>query len=422
MAKRQRKPKVSPAIERVVDAVMGAMTQNPDEFSFAELSEVLRTAVKTAMERMMGVELTSCLGYEKSSQGEKPTTNRRNGTSRKTVRSKSGPIQLEIPRDRQGEFESRLIPKYRRDLGEIEDKVISLYAHGMSERDIAEMIAELYGCSLSATTISEMTDAVLPLVREWRARPLHKVYPFVFIDALYVDMKVERTSQKRAIYVMIGIDGEGRKDVLGFWNKASEGADEWIKIFDEIRARGVEKICFLSADGLPGIQKAVQASFGHGTLFQRCIVHMIRNSLTYLPRSDYAAFCSDIKSVYAAVSLDAALEAFERFKAKWEPGHPRATKVWTSQFQHVRQLFDYPREIRHVIYTTNTIESVNAALRKVTNLKGALPNEDALDKLLYLRIQELIKKWKRSIQLWATIAAQLDICCPDWREPAMAGG
>lgn len=229
-------------------------------------------------------------------------------------------------------------------------------------------------------------------------------------------MKVERCSQKRAIYVMIGIDEDGRKDVLGFWNKATEGADEWMKIFDEIQSRGVEKVSFISADGLSGLERAVDACFGKETVFQRCIVHMVRNSLKHLPRSEYAAFCSDIKDVYSAVSLNAALDAFDLFKAKWENGHSKAVKVWTEQFKYVEQLFNYPVEIRRVIYTTNTIESVNSALRKVTNLKGALPSEDALSKLLYLRIQNLLKTWKGPVRFWTDIKKKLDICCPGWNE------
>ena len=291
-----------------------------------------------------------------------------------------------------------------------------MYARGMSDRDISDTIEEIYGFSLSATVISQMTDAVLPLVKEWQNRPLRKVYPFIFIDALYVDMKVERCSQKRAIYVMIGIDEDGRKDVLGFWNKATEGADEWMKIFDEIQSRGVEKVSFISADGLSGLEHAVDACFGKETVFQRCIVHMVRNSLKHLPRSEYAAFCNDIKDVYSAVSLNAALDAFDLFKAKWENGYSKAVKVWTEQFKYLEHPFSHLVEIRRVIYTTNTIESVNSALRKVTNLKGALPSEDALSKLLYLRIQNLLKTWKGPVRFWTDIKKKLDICCPGWNE------
>ena len=215
---------------------------------------------------------------------------------------------------------------------------------------------------------------------------------------------------------MIGIEVDGRKEVLGFWNKATEGADEWMKIFDEIQSRGVEKISFISADGLSGLERAVDACFGKETVFQRCIVHMVRNSLKHLPRSEYAAFCSDIKDVYSAVSLNAALDAFDLFKAKWENGYSKAVKVWTEQFKYVEQLFSYLVEIRRVIYTTNTIESVNSALRKVTNLKGALPSEDALSKLLYLRIQNLLKTWKGPVRFWTDIKKKLDICCPGWNE------
>lgn len=416
MAERKRKPKPTPEMEQLAQAVIAAMASQPDGYKASDVYDTMQEGLKLAMERLMQTELTDFLGYQKSSQEDKTTSNRRNGTSSKTVRSKHGALELNIPRDRDAEFESHLIPKYKKDISDIENKVIAMYAKGMSERDISQTIEEIYGFSLSAMTISQMTDAVLPLVKEWQNRPLHKIYPFVFIDALYVDMKVERCSQKRAIYVMIGIDEDGRKDVLGFWNKASEGADEWMKIFDEIQSRGVEKISFISADGLSGLERAVKACFGEETVFQRCIVHMVRNSLKYLARSDYASFCSDIKDVYSAVSLNAALDAFDVFKSKWENGHSKAMKVWTEQFKYVEQLFNYPAEIRRVIYTTNTIESVNSALRKVTNLKGALPGEDALNKLLYLRIQNLLKTWKGPVRFWSDIKKKLDICCPGWNE------
>lgn len=416
MAERKRKPKPRPEMEQLAQSLIAAMASQQDGYNASDVYETMQEGLKLAMERLMQTELTDFLGYQKSSQEEKPTSNRRNGTTSKTVRSKHGALELNIPRDRNSAFESHILPKHQRDISEIEDKVISMYARGMSDRDISDTIEEIYGFSLSATVISQMTDAVLPLVKEWQNRPLRKVYPFIFIDALYVDMKVERCSQKRAIYVMIGIDEDGRKDVLGFWNKATEGADEWMKIFDEIQSRGVEKVSFISADGLSGLERAVDACFGKETVFQRCIVHMVRNSLKHLPRSEYAAFCSDIKDVYSAVSLNAALDAFDLFKAKWENGHSKAVKVWTEQFKYVEQLFNYPAEIRRVIYTTNTIESVNSALRKVTNLKGALPSEDALSKLLYLRIQNLLKTWKGPVRFWTDIKKKLDICCPGWNE------
>ena len=416
MAERKRKPKPKPEMEQLAQSLIAAMASQQDGYNASDVYETMQEGLKLAMERLMQTELTAFLGYQKSSQEEKPTSNRRNGTTSKTVRSKHGALELNIPRDRNSAFESHILTKHQRDISEIEDKVISMYARGMSDRDISDSIEEIYGFSLSATVIGQMTDAVLPLVKEWQNRPLRKVYPFIFIDALYVDMKVERCSQKRAIYVMIGIDEDGRKDVLGFWNKATEGADEWMKIFDEIQSRGVEKVSFISADGLSGLERAVDACFGKETVFQRCIVHMVRNSLKHLPRSEYAAFCSDIKDVYSAVSLNAALDAFDLFKAKWENGHSKAVKVWTEQFKYVEQLFNYPVEIRRVIYTTNTIESVNSALRKVTNLKGALPSEDALSKLLYLRIQNLLKTWKGPVRFWTDIKKKLDICCPGWNE------
>ena len=235
MAERKRKPKPNPEMEQLAQSLIAAMASQQDGYNASDVYETMQEGLKLAMERLMQTELTAFLGYQKSSQEEKPTSNRRNGTTSKTVHSKHGALELNIPRDRNSAFESHILPKHQRDISEIEDKVISMYARGMSDRDISDTIEEIYGFSLSATVIGQMTDAVLPLVKEWQNRPLRKVYPFIFIDALYVDIKVERCSQKRAIYVMIGIDEDGRKDVLGFWNKATEGADEWMKIFDEIQ-------------------------------------------------------------------------------------------------------------------------------------------------------------------------------------------
>jgi transposase-like protein len=380
----------------------------------AEASEVLRGLFAGTMEDMLRAELDETLGYERHDQSPKSNTNRRNGSTQKTVRTKDGEMTLNIPRDRNGEFEPQVVPKHSRDVSGIQEKVIAMYGRGMSDRDIAATIADIYGFSMSAETISNITETVLPRVREWRSRPLKKAYPFVFIDALYADVKVSGTSQNRAIYAIVGVDSDGIKDILGIWVRESEGAKEWLNIFDEIKQRGVQRVTFLSADGLAGVEEAAKMAFGQDLTFQRCIVHMVRNSLKYIPSKHFKAFCTDLRLIYGAASLLAAKDAFEDLKQKWGNNYPGAVKVWGENFKFVEQLFDFPAEIRKVVYTTNTIESVNSALRKVTDRKGALPSDDALMKLLYLRIEDLTKKWTKPIANWAIIRGQLDIVKPGW--------
>jgi transposase-like protein len=380
----------------------------------AEAGDVLRGLFAGTMEDMLQAELAAELGYERHDKSPKVTHNRRNGTTRKTVRTKEGEMTLKIPRDRDGTFEPQAVPKHSRDVSGIQEKVIAMYGRGMSERDISDTIVDIYGFSLSAETISNITEAVLPRVREWRNRQLKSVYPFVFIDALYADVKVSGMSQKRAVYAIIGVDSDGIKDVLGIWTRESEGAKEWLNIFDELKQRGVERVSFMSADGLKGVEEAAKSAFGHDLTFQRCIVHLIRNSLKYVPSKHFKAFCADLRLIYGAASLAAAKDAFEALKGKWGTNYPGAVKIWEENFVFVEQLFDFPAAVRKVIYTTNAIESLNSALRKVTNRKGALPSDDALMKLLFLRIEGLTDKWTKPIANWAIIRGQLDIVKPVW--------
>jgi transposase-like protein len=377
----------------------------------------LRDLFADTLENMLRAELDAHLGYQKHDQGPKATENRRNGTTPKTVRSELGEITLHIPRDRDGEFEPTIVPKNSRDVSDIQDKVIAMYGRGMSDRDISKTIREIYGFSLSAETISHITEAVIPQLRGWQSRPLKDVYPFVYIDALYTDVKKGGSSRKQAVYVILGIDADGYKDVLGMWSRDTEGAKEWLNIFDELKQRGVQTVCFLSADGLKGVEEAARAAFGEKLVFQRCIVHLIRNSLKYVPSKHYKEFCADLRAIYKAVSQQAARAALEELEKKWGENYSGAVRVWRDNFRYVEQLFDYPADIRRVIYTTNPIESLNSALRKVTDRKGSLPGEDALMKLLYLRIQSLLEKWNRPLSNWALIRGKLDLLIPGWNEP-----
>ena len=380
-----------------------------------ELQDVLKEIFGPLMEDMLQGELDAELGYEKHDQSPKETGNRRNGSYPKTVRSKMGEVTLSIPRDREGEYEPALVPKGSRDISGIEEKVLSMYAKGLSDRDISATIDDIYGFNVSHETISRIIDRIQPRLNEWQSRTLATCYPFLFVDALVVPVKNDGRSTNKAVYSILGIDQNGMKDCLGFWISEKEGAHFWLSIFDELRTRGVEKVGFVSIDGLTGLEDGIQSIFPEAVV-QRCIVHLVRNSLKYIPSKHYKAFCADLKTMYGAVSLTSAQAALEAFKEKWS-AYPSAIKVWTSNFSHVEQLFHYPAEIRKIIYTTNTIESFNSALRKVTNRKAAFPNDNAVLKILYLRTMDIASKWVQPFRNWALVRGQLDIVFPDWDTP-----
>ena len=304
-------------------------------------------------------------------------------------------------------FEPLVVPKRKRDVSAIENKVLAMYAKGLSQRDVADTIEDIYGFEISHETISEITDSVVEQLEEWQNRPLKKFYTFLFVDCLYVAIRREYEIKNYAVYVILGYDVDGQKDILGLWLSETESKHHWMQIFDEIKSRGVEDLLFLSMDGVSGLEEGAKAIFPKVTV-QRCIVHLIRNSIKYVPNKDYKPFSAQLKKVYGAASLKAAEAEFERFRQAWSQ-YPGAVDVWVRNWKHVAQLFNYGSAVRKILYTTNAVESVNSSFRKVTK-KGAFPNENALLKLLYLRITELYKKWNvRPLNNWALIRNQLDI-------------
>ena len=377
-----------------------------------ELQDVLKEIFAPLMEDMLQGELEAHLGYEKHNQGKKETTDRRNGTYDKTVRSKMGEIDLRIPRDRDGDYEPELIPKGQRDISGIEEKVLSMYAKGVSDRDISVTIDDIYGFTLSAETISKIVDKVSPRLHEWQNRTLEEIYPFMYVDALVVPVKSEGRSINKAVYSILGINKDGIKECLGFWISEKEGTHFWLSIFDELKARGVKKVGFVSIDGLSGLEDGLKSIYPEA-IVQRCMVHLVRNSIKYIPSKNYKEFCVDLKAMYGAASLVGAKGALENFCEKWK-SYPSAVKVWTDNFNHVEQLHEYPTEIRKIMYTTNTIEAFNSALRKVTNRKAAFPNDNAVFKILYLRTMDIERKWGKPVSGWAIVRGQLDIVMPGW--------
>ena len=378
---------------------------NYDIKNAQDVQDVLKQIFGPIFESMLKGEMQNHLGYEKHERNEESTGNFRNGYSAKTIKTSLGEVPISIPRDRQGTFEPQVVKKHQRDVTSIEGKVLAMYARGMSQRDIAATIEDIYGFAMSHEQISQITDCVLEEVDRWRNRPLKPFYPFAFIDCLYVSMRTERGVQQVAVYVMLGYDPNGCKDILGLWLNASESKHTWMQIFDELKTRGLEELGFLSMDGVTGLEEGAKAIFPHVTV-QRCIVHLIRNSIRYIPRKQWSAFTRQLKQMYGAVNVDQARKEFEQFKMDWKD-YPGAVAVWESNFIHVERLYNYGSAVRKIMYTTNAIESVNSSFRKVTK-KGSFPNEDAIYKIFYLRILELYKKWQgHRVQNWALVRNQL---------------
>ena len=370
-----------------------------------EVQEAMKDIFGPIFEAMLQGEMEAHLGYASNDHGSKETANRRNGYKEKNVRTAYGEITVSVPRDRDGSFEPQIIPKRSRDVSGVDDKVLSMYAKGMSERDIASTVKDIYGFDISHDMISTITDKVLDRVAEWQNRPLKKFYTFLFVDCLYVTLRREYETKSCAVYVILGYDANGIKDILGLWISESEGKHNWMQIFDELKARGVEDVLFICMDGVSGLEEGARAIFP-GVIVQRCIVHLIRNSIRYIPSKEYKRFTAHLKQIYGAPSLAAAEAEFERFRAAWS-AYPGAVDVWVRNWSHVAQLFNYGSAVRKSMYTTNAIESVNSSFRKVTK-KGAFPNDNALLKLLYLRITELYKKWNgRPVANWALVRNQL---------------
>lgn len=400
MARKKKTPRPNEQLAR-------AIIEQYQPKSVADMQDALKDIFGPMFEAMLQGEMDSHLGYQNNERGEKQSTNRRNGYTPKTLKTTAGDVPIQVPRDRNGSFEPVVVPKRKRDVSAIEDKVLAMYAKGMSQRDIAETIEDIYGFEISHETVSEITDRVLEQLDEWQNRPLKKFYTFLFVDCLYVPIRKDYETRNYAVYVILGYDVDGKKDILGLWLSEAESKHQWMQIFDELKTRGVEDVLFLSMDGVSGLEEGAKAVFP-GVAVQRCIVHLIRNSIKYVPNKDYKRYTAHLKKVYGAASLKAAEAEFERFRQAWSQ-YPGAVEVWVRNWQHVAQLFRYGSSVRKILYTTNPIESVNSSFRKVTK-KGAFPSENALLKLLYLRVSELYKKWNgRPMNNWAMVRNQLSM-------------
>lgn len=378
-----------------------------------DINELVKELIAQVVENGLEGELDEELGYTKYDYKNKETDNSRNGYSKKTVHSSFGDMELQIPRDRKSEFEPQLIQKNQNTLTQdIESKIISMYAKGMSTGDIETHVKDLYGLDISDSTISRITDKVLPLVKEWQNRPLEEIYAVVFMDALHFHVRSEGRIIKKAVYIAIGINMEGFKDVLGMWIGENESAKFWLSVMNDMKNRGVEDILIASVDGLTGFPAAIAAVYPK-TELQQCIIHQIRNTTRFVSYKDLKTLMADLKRVYTAHSEEAALFELDLFDEKWSGKYPKISVSWRNNWANLSTYFKYPQEVRTLIYTTNTIEGFNRQMRKITKSKSVFPTDDSLLKILYLAMIDVTKKWSQSRRDWGKIHSQLEIYFAD---------
>jgi putative transposase len=374
-----------------------------------DVQALLKQFTKMVVERAMQGEMAEHLGYEKHDPDGNNSGNSRNGVTRKTLKGDFGEVEVETPRDRNGEFEPKMVKKNQTRWAGFDDKILSMYSRGMSVRDIQGHLEEMYGVEVSPSLISDVTDGVMEQARIWQNRPLDSFYAIVFLDALYVKMRYEGRVENRAVYVAIGINLEGKKDVLGLWTGAAEGAKFWLNVLTELRNRGVKDIYLACVDGLKGFPQAIESVFPHAQV-QLCIVHMIRASMKYVTWQDRKQVVTDLKPVYKAATADEAERLLGEFEEKWKKKYPAVSRLWREQWEHVIPFFAFPEEVRKIVYTTNAVESLNMSLRKVSKTRGSFPTEEAAIKLLYLALVRVVAQWQ-TVQNWKQMLNYLDTLC-----------
>ena len=382
-----------------------------------DVQEMLKDLLGDTLQGMLEAEMDEKLGYSKYDYQNKQTDDSRNGYSKKTVTSSLGDIDLDIPRDRKSEFEPQIVKKNQTDISNIEDQVLSMYAKGMTTRDISSHLKSVYGVDASAEMISRMTDRILPIAKEWQSRPLEKKYAVVFMDAIHFHVRQDSQTVKKAVYVAIGIKLNGRKEVLGMWIGGNESAKYWLGVLNEIKNRGVEDIMIVSVDGLTGFGDAINAVFPKAEI-QRCIVHQVRYTTKFVNYKDLKPFVKDLKTVYQAATEEQALENLDEFETIWGKKYPSSVASWRNNWAQLATYFKYPQEIRKIIYTTNSIENFNRQLRKVTKSKSIFPTDDALFKSLYLAMCDITENWTGAGWNWGQTLDQLCIYFGDRITPS----
>lgn len=408
MARKKRDPKKQALIRELLAEYRPESAQ--------DAHEAVKDLMGEMVQEMLEAELEDSLGYSKYDYSSKTTDNSRNGYSKKTVKTSTGPIELDIPRDRLGEYEPQVVKKHQRDVSNIEDQILSMYAKGMSTRDISSHIESIYGADISAELVSKMTDKILPIAKNWQSRALSEKYAIVFMDAIHYNVREDHMVIKKAVYIAIGIKINGTKEVLGMWIGGNESAKYWLGVLNEIKNRGVKDILIVSVDGLSGFGDAIHAVFPQSEV-QRCIVHQIRYSTRFISYKDIKAFMKDLKLVYKAPTEKIALQQLDVLDDKWGKKYSSAISSWQNNWPSLSTYFKYPEDLRRIIYTTNAIENFNRQLRKVTKAKSIFPTDDALFKSLYLAMIDITVKWKGKPREWSRILEQLFIYFDDRLSP-----
>jgi transposase-like protein len=377
-----------------------------------DAQNALKELFAETLQEMLEAELDTHLGYEKHEVKAKMTPNSRNGKSKKTVVSEYGEQEIMVPRDRMGEFEPIVVQKHQKNVTGIEDQIIALYAKGVSTREIQDHLQNLYGIEVSPTLISNVTNKIVPLIKEWQNRPLQGVYAVVYMDAIHFKVKQDGAIVNKAAYMVIGIDLDGNKDVLGMWIGENESSKFWLSVLNDLRNRGVQDILIICVDNLSGFSEAIAACYPK-TEIQKCIIHQIRNSTRYVSYKDLKKVTADLKPIYKAATEEGALLEMERFEEVWGAKYPLIVRSWRNNWEELSTFFKYPPEIRKLIYTTNMIESYHRQLRKVTKGKSIFPTDEALLKMLYLATMDVTRKWTGRVQNWGQMLLQLSVFFPD---------
>lgn len=408
MARRKRTPEENARREKIRELLQLANVGSMDD-----IQELFKDTIAEFMENGLEAELDDQLGYSRYDYKNKDTDNSRNGYSSKTLRTSFGDVEVSVPRDRKSEFDPKVLRKNQTSISQdIEEKILSMYAKGMTTGDIEAHIQDIYGVDVSDTTVSRITDKILPVAKEWQQRPLESIYAVVFLDAIHYHVRSEGQIVKKAVYIAIGIDLDGHKDVLGMWVGENESAKFWATVLSSLKNRGVEDIFIACTDNLTGFSAAIEAVYPK-TEIQNCIIHQLRNSSKYVSYKDLKALMADLKAVYAAVDEPAALDALDTFAEHWDKKYPKISQSWRNNWANLSTYFKFPQALRRLIYTTNTIEGFNRQLRKVTKSKSVFPTDDSLFKMLYLAMIDITKKWTGRRQDWSMIHAQLAIYFED---------
>lgn len=404
MAKRKRTPEEQERRDKIRELLQISGVSSMDD-----IQDLFKETIAEFMENGLEAELDDELGYSRYDYKNKETENSRNGYSKKTLKTGFGEAEIDVPRDRKGEFEPQILKKKQTSVSQaIEEKIISMYAKGMTTADIEMHIRDIYGQEVSDTTISRITDKILPMAQEWQQRPLESIYAVVFLDAIHYHVRSEGQIVKKAVYIAIGVDLDGKKDVLGMWVGENESAKYWATVLNSLRNRVVADIFIACTDNLKGFSEAIEGVYPK-TEIQNCIIHQLRNSGRYVSYKDIKALMADLKCVYAAVDEPAALAALEAFAERWDGKYPKISRSWRENWPNLSTYFKFPKEIRKLIYTTNSIESFNRQLRKVTKAKSVFPTDESLFKMLYLAMMDITRKWTGRRRDWSVIHAQLSV-------------